>query len=236
MRPACTVESERVHGMAGGMAGKAGKAGKAGGTAGMRVLGVDPGLSACGLAVVDAARPTAALVRAGVVRTRPETPTPNRLAELYAEVTEVLSTFSPQVVAVERVFVNANRTTGMGVGQAAGVVLLAAAQAGLSVVEYTPSQVKAAVTGQGDADKAQVGFMVRALLGLPAPPQPADVADALALALCHLRLGAPAASAAGAGSGAPAMSQRLAAALAEAGPGAQVTRPAPPSVADGDRP
>jgi crossover junction endodeoxyribonuclease RuvC len=107
----------------------------------------------------------------------------------------------------------------MGVGQAAGVVLLCAEQAGLPVVEYTPTQVKLAVAGSGAADKAQVGFMVASLLRLSDAPRPPDAADALALALCHLQhAGAPSASGGG-------MSPRLAAAVAAAGPGAQVVRP-----------
>ena len=153
----------------------------------MRVVGVDPGLSRCGVGVVDGPGHRPRAVRAGVIRTPAGDPTARRLALLHAELTAVLADTRPDAVAVERVFVNANTRTAMGVGQAAGVVLLCAEQARLQVTEYTPTQVKATVTGSGTADKAQVGFMVRALLGLAEIPRPADAADALALAICHLQ-------------------------------------------------
>lgn len=184
----------------------------------MRVLGVDPGLSRCGLAVVEGDGHRAAVVRAGVATTSPSEPTAKRLEALYAEVRELLATTAPDAVAVERVFFNVNVRTAMGVGQAAGVMLLAAAQAGIEVTEYTPTQVKLAVAGRGDAEKEQVGFMVRATLGLADVPKPPDIADALGLALCHMRQGLMARAA---GDG---MSPRLAEAVAAAEPGAQVTR------------
>jgi crossover junction endodeoxyribonuclease RuvC len=155
----------------------------------VRVVGVDPGLSRCGVGVVEGPGHRPRAVRAGVIRTPPGEPTAKRLATLHRELSRVLAEARPDAVAVERVFVNANTRTAMGVGQAAGVVLLCAEQAGLPVVEYTPTQVKATVTGDGTADKHQVGFMVRALLGLAQVPKPADTADALALAICHLQLG-----------------------------------------------
>lgn len=179
----------------------------------MRVLGVDPGLSRCGLAVVDGPRGRPVAVRAGVVRTPAGDPVAERLAALHREVAGLVASVAPDVVAVERVFFSANVRTAMGVGQAAGVVLLAAAQAGVRVVEYTPTQVKAVVTGDGAADKAQVAYMVAAALRLSEPPSPSDAADALALALCHLQQ--PDEQGGG-------MAPRLAAAVAEAGPGAQV--------------
>ena len=153
----------------------------------MRVVGVDPGLSRCGVGVVDGPpqRPTA--VRAGVIRTAPEEPLARRLARLHAELTDVLRESHADVVAVERVFFNANVRTAMAVGQAAGIVLLCAEQAGLEVVEYTPTQVKATVTGSGSAAKEQVGFLVRAHLRLASAPAQPDATDALALALCHLQ-------------------------------------------------
>jgi crossover junction endodeoxyribonuclease RuvC len=153
----------------------------------VRVVGVDPGLSRCGVGVVEGPSQRPRVVRAGVIRTAPDLPSSRRLAMLHRELTEVLAQARPDAVAVERVFFNSNVRTAMGVGQAAGVVLLCAEQAGLPVVEYTPTQVKSAVAGSGTADKAQVGYMVAATLRLAAPPQPADVADALALALCHLQ-------------------------------------------------
>lgn len=191
----------------------------------MRVLGVDPGLSRCGLAVLDGDMHRAAVVRAGVVRTSPDDVTAQRLALIYAETEALIAQSAPDAVAVERVFFGNNVNTAMGVGQAAGVVLLAAARADLHVVEYTPTQVKSAVAGRGDADKTQVAFMVRAILKLVDVPRPADVADALALGLCHLRQGLLGGAPAGEGNAAASdMSPRLAAALADAGPGAQVAR------------
>ena len=153
----------------------------------MRVLGVDPGLSRCGVAVVEGpgARPRA--LRAGLVRTSPDDALPRRLAVLHREITALMAQHRPDAIAVERVFANRNVRTALSVGQAAGIVLLAAEQAGLPVVEYTPTQMKLAVTGNGAADKAQVTWMVRRVLRLETDPRPADTADALALALCHLQ-------------------------------------------------
>lgn len=153
----------------------------------MRVVGVDPGLSRCGVGVVDGPGHRPRAVRAGVIRTAAGEATARRLAALHAELTKVLAAERPDAVAVERVFFTSNARTAMGVGQAAGVVLLCAEQAGLPVVEYTPTEVKAAVAGSGSADKEQVGYMVAALLGLSTVPRPPDAADALALALCHLQ-------------------------------------------------
>ena len=190
----------------------------------MRVLGVDPGLSRCGIGVVEGNSRRPVALRAGVIETSPRDPIAKRLRELYDGVVRVIAETKPEAVALERVFFNSNVRTAMGVGQGAGIVLLAAEQAGVPVAEYTPTQVKASVAGTGDADKEQVGFMVRTLLRLAEVPRPADAADALALALTHLNVGGgrPGASAGGPGGG--EMSPRLAAALAQAGPGAQVVR------------
>lgn len=190
-----------------------------------RVLGIDPGLSRCGLAMVDGPchRPT--VVHVGVVRTSPELAVGPRLAEVHRALAALVRRCRPEVVAIERVLFNANARTAIGVAQAAGVGLLTAADAGIDAVEYTPSQVKATVAGTGDADKRQVGVMVAAALGLAQAPTPADAADALALALCHLqRSGTAAPSTGGLGSSAPA-GGRLARAAAEAGPGAPVVAP-----------
>lgn len=189
----------------------------------MRVLGVDPGLSRCGVGVVDGPRHRPTAVSIGIVRTGAGEPTAGRLATLHRELAALLARQRPDAVAVERVFFNANVRTAMGVGQAAGVVLLCAAQADLPVVEYTPTQVKLAVAGSGAADKAQVQFMVRALLRLEVTPRPPDAADALALALCHLHHGAELQH--GQHDSAGEVAPRLAAALAAATPGAQVVRP-----------
>ncbi|WIX75714.1 crossover junction endodeoxyribonuclease RuvC [Amycolatopsis carbonis] len=153
----------------------------------MRVLGVDPGLTRCGLGVVDGGK--GRVVRAvavGVVRTPPEDDLAHRLLGIADEVEVWLDRYKPEAIAVERVFAQHNVRTAMGTAQAGGVVALAAARRGLPVVFHTPSEVKAAVTGSGRADKAQVTGMVMRLLNLEVKPHPADAADALALAICHL--------------------------------------------------
>src|SRR5215211_5665735 len=164
----------------------------------MRVLGVDPGLGRCGWAVLEGRGGRAAAAGYGTISTAGEQVAP-RLADLAARLREVLDGHRPEALAIERVFFNANVQTAMTVGQASGVVLLLAAERGLPVSAYTPPQVKQAVTGSGSAPKEQVGYMVKALLGLAAVPTPADTADALAVALCHLNHAGPAGSSAGAG-------------------------------------
>src|SRR5215216_4326969 len=151
----------------------------------MRVLGVDPGLGRCGWAVLEGRGGRARAVGYGTVHTEGDEVAP-RLAELATKLRQVLAAHRPEALAIERVFFNANVRTAMTVGQASGVVLLLAAERGLPVSTYTPPQVKQAVTGLGSAPKEQVGYMVKALLGLAAVPTPADTADALAVALCHL--------------------------------------------------
>jgi len=151
----------------------------------VRVLGIDPGLGRCGWAVVERAARGATALGYGTVHTRGEAVAP-RLAELAARLRDVVARYDPDSFAIERLFVNANVRTAMTVGQASGVALLVAAEQGLPVAAYTPSQVKRAVTGTGSAPKTQIGYMVRALLHLEAVPTPADTADALAVALCHL--------------------------------------------------
>ncbi|MFB7762368.1 crossover junction endodeoxyribonuclease RuvC [Streptomyces sp. JH002] len=177
----------------------------------MRVLGVDPGLTRCGVGVVDgvAGRPLR-MVAVGVVRTPAERDTPERLVLIERGIEEWLDEHRPEAVAVERVFSQHNVRTVMGTAQASAVAMLCAARRGLPVALHTPSEVKAAVTGSGRADKDQVGAMVTRLLRLSAPPKPADAADALALAICHIWRGAA--------------QQRLARATAAA-PGARRTPP-----------
>jgi crossover junction endodeoxyribonuclease RuvC len=157
----------------------------------VRVLGVDPGLTRCGLGVVDGlpGRRLAA-VAYDVARTPSTDDVSRRLLSLEEQVMVWLTRYEPDVVAVERVFSQHNVRTVMGTAQAAAVAMTCAARAGLPVVLHTPSEVKAAVTGSGRADKAQIGAMVARLLGLPGPPKPADAADALALAICHVWRGA----------------------------------------------
>jgi len=153
----------------------------------MRVFGIDPGLTRCGLGVVDLApggKPR--MVAVGVVRTPVDLDTARRLVHIEQAVVEWIAEHRPDVVCVERVFAQHNVRTVMGTAQASGVVMLAGARAGIPVALHTPSEVKAAITGSGRADKAQVGQMVTRILGLEAAPKPADAADALALAICHL--------------------------------------------------
>jgi crossover junction endodeoxyribonuclease RuvC len=152
----------------------------------MRVLGVDPGLTRCGIGVVegDPGRPLR-LVEVDVIRTPPEADIGARLVAVEAAVEAWLDRLAPDAVAVERVFSQHNVRTVMGTAQAAAVVIVAAARRGVPVALHTPSEVKAAVTGNGRADKAQVATMVMKLLRLSAAPRPADAADALALAICH---------------------------------------------------
>ena len=152
----------------------------------MFVLGVDPGLTRCGYGAVRRAGAVLRAEAAGVLTTAPDTPLPTRLAELQDGIRSLVAELKPDAVAVERVFFQSNVRTAMSIGQASGVVLAEAASAGCTVTEYTPTQVKSAVTGSGSADKEQVQRMVTALLSLAAPPSHADVYDALALAICHL--------------------------------------------------
>lgn len=153
----------------------------------MRVLGVDPGLTRCGLGVVDGGTGrTVSCVAVDVVRTPVDASLASRLLQVSEAIEDWLDRYRPDAVAVERVFSQHNVRTAMGTAQAGGVVALSAARRGLPVVFHTPSEVKAAVTGSGRADKAQVTGMVTRLLDLPRAPKPADAADALALAICHL--------------------------------------------------
>jgi crossover junction endodeoxyribonuclease RuvC len=157
----------------------------------MRVLGVDPGLTRCGVGVVEgvAGRPLR-LVHVEVIHTPADAGLPERLLTLAAALDGAVAAYAPDVVAVERVFSQHNVRTVMGTAQAAALAVLAAARAGVPVALHTPSEVKAAVTGSGRADKAQVTTMVTRLLRLPDRPRPADAADALALAICQLWRGA----------------------------------------------
>ncbi|GGX91607.1 crossover junction endodeoxyribonuclease RuvC [Streptomyces minutiscleroticus] len=153
----------------------------------MRVLGVDPGLTRCGVGVVEgvAGRPLA-MLGVGVVRTPADADLGHRLVAVEQGIERWLDEHRPEYVAVERVFSQHNVRTVMGTAQASAVAILCASRRGIPVALHTPSEVKAAVTGSGRADKAQVGAMVTRLLRLDAPPKPADAADALALAICHI--------------------------------------------------
>lgn len=150
------------------------------------MLGVDPGLTRCGVGVVDvAADRRAQLVHVGVIRSSPDLPIAERLHLIAQGLRDAVREHRPDVVAVERVFAQHNRSTVMGTAQASGIALLIAAENGLRTATHTPSEVKAAITGYGSAEKLQVQTMVARVLRLDALPQPADAADALALALCH---------------------------------------------------
>lgn len=158
----------------------------------MRVLGVDPGLTRCGFGVIEAsAARTVTFVDVGVVRSSTELTLENRLLVIRNELAAVLDRVTPDVVAIERVFAQHNVRSVMGTAQVAGIALLLAAERGIPVALHTPSEVKAAVTGYGRADKKQVTTMVAKILGLTELPKPADAADALALAICHAWKGSP---------------------------------------------
>ncbi len=152
----------------------------------VRILGIDPGLTRCGVGVVDVAPDRSArLVAVTVIRTPPELALEQRLLAVGSGIDAMLDEWAPDAVALERVFAQHNLRTVMGTAQVSGVALHAAARRGLTVGLHTPSEVKAAVTGYGSAQKQQVGVMVARVLGLVEVPRPADAADALAIAICH---------------------------------------------------
>ncbi|NLY29113.1 MAG: crossover junction endodeoxyribonuclease RuvC [Firmicutes bacterium] len=155
----------------------------------MLILGIDPGTAITGYGLIKANGNRLTPVEYGAIRTRAGDDTATRLSNLHGDLCSLLKETHPDVVAVEQLFFNTNVTTALAVGQARGVILLAAAQAGIDIVEYTPLQVKQTVTGNGRATKQQVAFMVKALLGLKAAPRPDDVSDALAIAICHAHMG-----------------------------------------------
>ncbi len=152
----------------------------------MFVLGIDPGLSRCGYGVITRRSGSLAAVAGGVISTDPTTPLPERLRILSDELRALVAEFRPESVVVERVFFQVNARTAMATGQAAGIALVAAAESGCEVAQYTANEVKQALVGYGSATKEQVQRMVSSVLGLGDPPRPPDVADALALAACHL--------------------------------------------------
>ena len=170
-------------------------------------MGVDPGLTRCGLSVIESGRGRHVIaLDVDVVRTPADEPLAKRLLTISDTVEHWMDTHLPDVIAIERVFSNQNANTAMGTAQAGGVIALAAARRGIAVHFHTPSEVKAAVSGHGNADKAQVTAMITRLLKLPEAPKPADAADALALALCHLWRSPMQARMAAAAAAAPALS------------------------------
>ena len=153
---------------------------------GMRVMGIDPGLTRCGLSVVQAGRGRSVIpVAVGVVRTPSDSDIAHRLLELSEAANDWLDQYQPDVVAIERIFERGNVSTVMNTAHGVGVLMLAAAQRGIDVHLYTPSEVKKAISGNGRADKKQMTAMITRILGLTEAPKPADAADALAQAICH---------------------------------------------------
>jgi crossover junction endodeoxyribonuclease RuvC len=153
----------------------------------MRVLGIDPGLTRCGVAVVEgAAGRQLNGIHIGVIMTDPKAPIEQRLTTTEAALRLLVDEFAPDAIAIERVFSQHNVRSAMGTAQAAAMALLIAGQRGIPVALHTPTEVKAAVTGNGRADKAQITAMITRLLGLKIAPSPADAADAVAIAICHI--------------------------------------------------
>jgi crossover junction endodeoxyribonuclease RuvC len=152
----------------------------------MIVLGIDPGTASTGYGVVQSAGSRLRAVVCGVIRTAPGVPLERRLADIHALICELLERHNPDALAVEELYFGVNARTAFAVGQARGVVLLAAGQHGVPARSYTPQQVKGAVCGNGRADKGQVARMVARLVGLPDPPSPDHAADALAVAICEV--------------------------------------------------
>jgi crossover junction endodeoxyribonuclease RuvC len=151
----------------------------------MRILGIDPGTGILGFGVIDVDKGKAQLVDGGVIRTPVKEDDAVRLQTIYEELTDIIAQNKPQIMSVEKLFFAQNVTTAMTVSQARGVVLLCGQQAGLELFEYTPLQIKQALTGYGRADKTQIQEMVRTILGLKEVPKPDDCADALAAAITH---------------------------------------------------
>ncbi|MFF2480531.1 crossover junction endodeoxyribonuclease RuvC [Paenibacillus sp. NPDC058071] len=151
----------------------------------MRVLGIDPGIAIAGFGFIDKEGHKLTPVQYGCIQTAAHTPPQERLLQVYDSAVALIDKYKPDAVAIEKLFFNRNVTTAFDVGQARGVIILAAAQRGLPVAEYTPLQVKQAVVGYGKAEKRQVQEMVRMFLKLSQIPKPDDVADALAVAICH---------------------------------------------------
>ncbi|MGC9521775.1 MAG: crossover junction endodeoxyribonuclease RuvC [Anaerolineae bacterium] len=152
----------------------------------MRVLGIDPGTATTGYAVVEETEGRLELIAMGAITTPAKTPLPLRLKQIYSDLEALINTYHPDASAVEELFFSRNARTAMSVGHARGVTLLALADADLAIAEYTPMQIKQAVTGYGNADKHQVQQMVKMLLNLSEIPRPDDAADAAAVAVCYL--------------------------------------------------
>ncbi len=151
----------------------------------MRILGIDPGYAIVGYGIIDYNSNHFSVVDYGAITTKAHTPFEQRLCAIYSGMTQLISTYKPDAMSIEKLFFNTNTTTAIDVAQARGVIVLSAAQGGLDIAEYTPLQVKQSVVGYGRAEKKQVQEMTRLMLNLKAVPKPDDTADALALAICH---------------------------------------------------
>lgn len=151
----------------------------------MIIMGIDPGTAITGYGVVKLENNRHIVLGYGAIRTTTKQSTPLRLETIYAELTDLVAEFHPDCIAIEELFFNKNVSTALAVGHARGVAILAGAHAGLPIAEYTPLQVKMAVTGYGRASKEQVAYMIKMLLGLAETPKPDDVTDALAVCICH---------------------------------------------------
>lgn len=151
----------------------------------MRIIGIDPGYAIVGYGIVDYNSNHFSVVDYGAVTTKAHTPFDSRLSSIYDGLSQLISTYKPDAMSIEKLFFNTNTTTAIDVAQARGVIVLAASQGGLDIAEYTPLQVKQSVVGYGRAEKKQVQEMTRLMLNLKTVPKPDDTADALALAICH---------------------------------------------------
>ena len=153
----------------------------------MRIMGIDPGIATIGFGVIDCDGNNMTMVRYGAITTPAKTSLSSRLSQIYSDMNELIKTFSPDAVAIEELFFNTNLTTGISVAHGRGVIILACEQNGLPMYEYTPLQIKQAITGYGRAEKRQMMDMVKRLLDLKETAKPDDASDALAVAICHSR-------------------------------------------------
>lgn len=154
----------------------------------MIIVGIDPGLATVGFGVIQKSEENIIPVSYGCIRTSAEKQTPERLLDIYNETNALFEKYNPQTVVIEKLFFNKNVTSAMRVSEARGVILLAAQQKQIPIFEYTPAQIKQAITGTGRADKRQMQEMIKSLLGLDELPRPDDAADGLSIALCHIHI------------------------------------------------
>jgi len=151
----------------------------------LRILGIDPGTATTGYGLIDKSESTLRVVDFGAIITSPRKSSAERLLDIHTQITQLFDRFRPAVMVMEQLFFTKNQTTAIAVGKACGVMQFAAAQRGIEVVEYTPTEVKLAVVGYGNAEKKQVQYMIQRILSLAEVPKPDDTADALALCVCH---------------------------------------------------